>query len=231
MMLTKLATINGMFLVAAMGGEGSSHNVTTAGDGELAARLVKNLDDADEAVRREAVQQLRLLARRVDRVGGKRIQRGGEFEPKVKGLVPALIRASGDRVETNRMVALYALADTLDPAAIAAIRDRLKDQAESVRFNAACLLTEFNDVSGLPELKKALVGLRKPGAQDPLSPYGIFGVERLLASFERATGKSFGEIPLSPALMSDSRAAEAATRRHQELLDTWDAWWEWVPSK
>ena len=60
--------------------------------GEKITALVKQLGDADAKSRQEAVTKLRLLARRVDRIGGQRVQRGDEFEPKVKGLVPHLIR-------------------------------------------------------------------------------------------------------------------------------------------
>src|SRR3954447_21029175 len=52
--------------------------------------LLKHLDDPAPAVRLEAVQRLRVLARRVDAAGGKRERRGGEFAPKVKGLAPYL---------------------------------------------------------------------------------------------------------------------------------------------
>jgi RNA polymerase sigma factor (sigma-70 family) len=196
------------------------------GDEELVARLVKSLDDPDDAVRGRAIHELRLLARRADITGARRTRRGSEFEAKVKGLVPVLIRAAADKADTNRVAALYALADTLDPEAVAAIRARVKDDNEAVRFNAACLLTEFQDASGLPELKKALKRLREqPGRTDS------FDTERLLASFERITGKSFGEIPMNPLITSDSRAAAAATQRYRELLDTWAAWWDWMPPR
>jgi hypothetical protein len=58
---------------------------------------------------------------------------------------------------------------------------------------------------------------------------GSFDAERLLSSFQRITGKSFGEIPMNPFITSDSRAAAAATQRYRELLDTWAAWWDWMP--
>jgi HEAT repeat protein len=191
---------------------------------ERAAALVKQLRDPDEKVRGEAIVQLRLLARRVDVSGGQRLRRGKEFEPQVKGLVPALIEAAGDAAEANRVTALYALADTLEPAAHQALRDRLKDQSEAVRFQAACLLTEFQDASGLPEMKKALKRLRETD-----NDVRLFDVERLLASFQRITGKSFGPIPGNPVIMSDSRAAAAARDRYRELLETWSAWWDWTP--
>jgi HEAT repeat protein len=188
------------------------------------AKLVKALEDADDGVRGHAIHELRLLARRVDRTGGKRQQRGGAFEPQVNGLVPVLLRAAADPAEANRVTALYALADTLDPAAVAAIRERLQDRSEAVRFHAACLLTEFQDAAGLAELKKALKRLRgEPEAA------GSFDTERLLASLERITGKSFGEIPVNPSISSDSRVAEVSRKRYRELLETWAAWWDWVP--
>jgi hypothetical protein len=186
--------------------------------------ILKKLNDPDAAKRREAIFELRMLARRVDVTGGKRERRGDEFAPKVKGLVPHLVRAAGDEDELNRMTALHALADTLDPAAVAAIRERLKDKSESVRFLAACFLTEYKDASGLDELKKALVRFRG----NPRAP-GPFDVERLLASLERITGKSFGPIPPNPFISSDTRVIEASTKQYAELLDTWAAWWDWKP--
>jgi hypothetical protein len=188
--------------------------------------LLKKLNEPDADKRRAAIHELRLLARRVNVIGAKRERRGEEFAPKVKGLVPHLIRAAGDEAEANRVGALYALADTLDPAAVTAIRERLKDKSEAVRFTAACLLTEFKDASGLDELKKALARLRaKP---DDLA---AFDIERLLASFERITGKSFGPIPPNPLIASDTRVIEASRKANQELLDAWAAWWDWTPPK
>ena len=188
--------------------------------------LIRTLNEPTAAARLDAIHQLRLLARRADISGGQRARRGEEFPPKVKGLVPYLVRAAGDADEQNRVAALHGLADTLDPAAVAAIRGRLKDRSEMVRFHAACLLTEFKDASGLEELKKALARFRA----DPMAA-GPFDVERLLASFERVTGKSFGAIPANPFLSSDSRVAAASEARYKELLDTWAAWWDWQPRK
>jgi HEAT repeat protein len=188
--------------------------------------VVRQLDDRDPAVRLDAVQRLRLLARRVDAPGAQRVRRGGEFDPEVPGLVPHLVRAAGDRVEANRVAALHALADTLDPAAVVALRAALKDDSDAVRLAAACLLTEYHDTSGLAEMKRALARFReKPKADRP------FEVERLLASFQRATGKSFGDIPRNPALASDGRTAAASEKRYRELLDAWAGWWAWEPGK
>ena len=190
-----------------------------------AKALVAALDDPDEAVRGRAIHQLRLLARRVDVMGGQRLQRGAEFEPKVPGLVPVLIRASTDKAESNRLSALFALADTRDPAAVAAIRERLKDDSQRVRFTAGCFLTEFADASGLVELKQAIKRFRA----NPNEVTNEMDTERLLASLARITGKSFGEIPMNPMLMSDSHKAAQARARYMQLLETWDAWWDWMP--
>jgi HEAT repeat protein len=187
--------------------------------------LIKHLGDPNAKIRNDAATKLRLLARRVDRSGGQRFQRGEEHEPKVKGLVPHLIRAAADEDESNRNGVLHALADTLDPAAVVAIRERLKDKSERVRLTAACLLTEFKDASGLDEMKKALARFRAKPAS------GVFETEMLLASFERVTGKSFGVIPMNPFLSSDSRVAAASEKRYAELLDTWAEWWDWKPGK
>src|SRR5436190_732769 len=47
------------------------------------AALVQKLDDPDPQVRSDAVSKLRILARRVDKFGAQRTQRGDVFDPKV----------------------------------------------------------------------------------------------------------------------------------------------------
>jgi hypothetical protein len=194
---------------------------------ESAALLCELLNDPDEKVRWQAIHGLRGMARRTDRSGGKRIQRGPDFDPKVQGLVPYLISAANDKIEGNRGCALYALADTRDPLAVSELRNRLKDPSEKVRLYAACLLTEYQDAAGLPEMRDALVRLRRTRPADILDYY--CQAETLLASFERITGKSFGEIPLNPYLCSDGRRIPDIEKLYKALLDTWAEWWAWEP--
>jgi HEAT repeat protein len=191
---------------------------------EQLAALVKNLDDPQEKTRSEAVSKLRLLARRVDKSGGQRTQRGEIFDPKVDGLVPHLIKAADDKNDSVRMLAMYALADSLHPDAIQKLRDSLSDKNEKLRCLAACLLTEFHDASGLELLKKSLLRLKTSN-----SDIDLLEVERVLASMQRISGKSFGPIPMNPELSSDSRTALAAKAQYHKLLDAWVAWWEWTP--
>jgi HEAT repeat protein len=191
---------------------------------EQLAALVKRLDDPQEEARSEAVAKLRLLARRVDKSGGQRTQRGEIFDPRVAGLVPHLIKAADDKGDNVRMLAMYALADSLHPEAVQKLRNSLNDKNEKIRCTAACLLTEFHDASGLEELKKALSRLKN--SNDDID---LLEVERMLASMQRITGKSFGPIPGNPLLSSDSQAAMAAKARYRKLLDAWVAWWEWTP--
>jgi hypothetical protein len=54
-----------------------------------------------------------------------------------------------NRVSQSRVNALFALADTLDPAATAEVHRRLTDNSEEVRFQAACFLAECQDASEL----------------------------------------------------------------------------------
>ena len=82
---------------------------------DSAALLCELLKDPDEKVRGQAIHGLRMMARRTNRMGATRIQRGSDFAPKVEGLVPYLVLAASDKVELNRISALYALADTRDP--------------------------------------------------------------------------------------------------------------------
>ena len=204
-----------------------SQNPEAAEAGESAELLCKLLNDPDEQVRRQAISDLRMMARRTDRMGGKRIERGSEFAPQVEGLVPYLISAANDEVELNRICALYALADTRDPLAVSELRNRLKDPSENVRFHAACFLTEYQDALGLPEMRDALARLLRTDPVDDFTYY--FEAEMLLASFERIIGKSFGEIPLNPSLCSDTREIPLIEERYDTLLDTWAEWWAWEP--
>ena len=183
----------------------------------------------EELVRCSAVHGLRKMARCTDRSGGKRIQHRPDFKPAVSGLVPYLVAAANDKAERVRDSAVFALADTRDPAAVAELRNRLKDKSEKVRLYAACFLTEYQDASGLPEMRLALNRLREEDSRGDFKDY--FGhfmqLEMLLASFERITGKSFGEIPLNPALASIHDGSQI--ERYTELLDIWQAWWDWEP--
>jgi HEAT repeat protein len=194
---------------------------------ESAAKLCKLLKDPDAKIRGQAIHGLRMLAGRTNRTGGKRIQRGQEFAPKVEGLVPYLVSAADDKVEINRISALYALAGTRDPLAVMGLRNRLKDSSEKVRFFAACFLTEYQDVSGLPEMRDTLVHLRQTNYKDDFDYY--LQAEMLLASFERIVGKSFGEIPLNPSLCSDTREILRIQEHYNTLLKTWAEWWAWEP--
>ncbi|HLA76000.1 MAG TPA: HEAT repeat domain-containing protein [Vicinamibacteria bacterium] len=194
---------------------------------ESAAKLSELLGDPNEKVRWQAIVGLGMMAGRVVRLGAQSVQRGGGVAPKVEGLVPQLIKAAGDENPGNRTAALSALADTLDPAAIAEIRRRLKDENAEVRFEAACLLTGFQDASGLGELQKALARLRSEPESNLLV---MIRTERLLVSFERITGKSFGPIPMEPWASSQSGAEEEAKPLYKQLLDAWAAWWAWEPT-
>jgi len=195
---------------------------------EAAVLLRDLLKDGDAKVRGKAIHGLRTMSRRTDRSGGKRVQRGEEFAPKVEGLVPCLIEAADDKAEQNRVSALYALANARDPAAVAELRRRLQDPSDRVRLYAACFLTEFQDASGLPEIRAALQRLCKQKPQSNLHYY--WEAEILLASLERITGKSFGEIPMLPELCSDGRKGAEYVQRYGELLRTWAQWWAWEPS-
>jgi HEAT repeat protein len=196
---------------------------------ESAKVLCKLLEDQDRQVRWEAIHALRMMSRCTDRSGNKRDIRKAHLEPKVDGLVPYLIAAAADKAAENRIGALYALADTRDPSAVAEIRNRLNDENEKVRFFAACFLTEYQDASGLPELRGALHRLHEKGEADSFTYYRDAGM--LLASLERLLGKSFGPIPMNPNLSSHFGHMEAAKLRHRELIDTWSQWWAWQPAK
>ena len=227
------------------------------------------LKDTDDQVRWQAIQSIRMLARRTDRIGPKRIQRipdsrsGAEkekamlqasqqgravinrqtiqpqderledfveFAPKVEGLVPFLISAANDSIESNRIIALYALADTRDPFAVTELRNRLKDSSEKVQLYAACFLTEYQDASGLFVMKSALTSLNKTEPETSDYEFEFYSqAEMLLASFERITGKSLGQIPMNPSLSSDTKQIEQIKRTYNNLLRNWSQWWLWEP--
>ena len=107
------------------------------------------------------------------------------------------------------------------------LRNRLKDPSEKVRLYAACFLTEYQEASGLPEMRKALTRFKNIDSAHGADLFEYsFQMEMLLASFERITGKSFGEIPLPLALVS---VPQGERQRYKELIDTWHAWWTWQP--
>src|SRR5207249_4756520 len=169
----------------------------------------------DKTVRNKAIYQLGALAARVDRTGLAREQRGGEKSPQVPGLVGYLIQAAHD--PENRCAALTVLADTCDPQAAAEIRRHLKDTSAQIRLHAACLLTEFQDTSGLKEMKQALARWHS----EDLEQAGLefyFNIDLVIASLERITGKSFGKPPLMPLASSDSGAIQAAAPKYRALL-------------
>ncbi len=231
--------------------------------------LFKLLKDTDSEVRATAIHSIRLLSRRIDRIGASRIQlipdnRSGaekeramrealirgetpqrmeyiqpqderlyeyaEFEPKVKGLVPYLITAANDSLESNRIGVLSALADSRDPLAVIQIRKMLKDSNEKIQLYAACFLTEYQDASGLFVLKSALKKFSESDDEKPEFEFTYYvQIEMLIASFERITGKSFGPIPMSPSLSSDTRQFEPLKKAHKNLLKIWSQWWAWEP--
>jgi hypothetical protein len=184
--------------------------------------------DPNEDLRSQALFGLRMLASRIDPSGRRGTQPEPAHPPKVDGLVPVLISAAKDASPQIRGSALYALADTRDPQAIAELRLMLQDAGQDIRLTAACLLTEVRDCSGVSEMKEALHRLAQQGAtQDPRF---YLDAENLILGFERVTGKSFGEVPLHPALYSDAAKGRAASERYHQLLNTWVQWWNWTPS-
>lgn len=152
-----------------------------------------------------------------------------EFEPKVTGLVPYLVLAANDSVETNKIAAMYALADSREPAAVTELHKLLRDPNENIQLYAACFLTEFQDASGLFVMKAALKRLSESEVKDLEFEYYAKS-EMLISSFERITGKSMGEIPMNPSLSSDTRQFEPLKKAHKDLLQSWSQWWAWEPN-
>jgi HEAT repeat protein len=186
--------------------------------------LIFLLDDPEVEIRRQAIQSLRLLSSRINRAGVVDVSKGPDFLPKVEGLVPYLIETANDEDVSNRILALFALADTRDSKALAELNNRLSDPNERVRFTAVCLLTEFNNASGLPELKKKLLKLRETSPDEEITYYA--DAEHLIVSFQRITGESLGKIPPIPNLLSSIKGQEESKKNYDKLLKAWDEWWE-----
>lgn len=184
--------------------------------------LVRYLHDPDQRIRSRVILNLRLLAARIDRSGFVNVPRAAQFAPKVEGLVPYLVEAAADSDRYNRELALFALADSRDSLAVKELHGRLKDPTPPVRFKAACLLTEFGDAAGLPELKQALQRLTDDQAPRDLLRY--FDAEMLVASLQRITGESFGRIPPNPNLLSSTRDRDESIDALEALLKQWAAW-------
>ena len=62
-------------------------------------------------------------------------------------------------------------------------------------------------------------------------PMRLFDAERVVASMERLTGKSFGRLPVNPLIVSDRRKIAEGEGEYERLLGAWAAWWEWQPGK
>jgi len=190
--------------------------------------LIPCLHDPDVNVRRYALMGLRLQASRILRKGVVDVPKGPEFLPKVDGLVPYLVTAAHDEDARIRSLALFALTDTRDPVAVDELRRALDDTDRDVRFGAACLLTEFDDASGLPELRAVLdelsgtAGMQSEGRR----PDRYLRAQHMLASFQRITGESLGQIPPVPMVLSSFAAQEESRRDYDALLQDWYAWWQ-----
>jgi HEAT repeat protein len=196
---------------------------------ECADLLHRVLEDEsahyDQQTRSAAVDGLDRMARTAAPGAITRVQRGPSSAPQVPGLTPYLVAAAGDKSELIRVLAINALADCGDPDALAELRRRLQDKSEAVRFRAACLLTEFQDASGLPLLRDKLGQILK---KDPkMADFSDYSDAALLfVSFERWTGKSMGKTPMNPSISSSTTQAAAWAQEYQTMLKAWDAWWK-----
>jgi HEAT repeat protein len=195
--------------------------------------LLADLHDPDVTVRRQALRSLRRQASRILRAGVVDVPEEPQFPPQVEGLVPYLLEAATDQDPAQRSLALWSLADTREPQAQTALRAALDDPDGRVRFLAACLLSEFGDDTGLPLLREALDKLVagdaavEPGERDHLGyPTRYMAAQHLLASFQRLTGESLGDLPAVPMVLSSLAGAEESARAYDELLIAWQQWWK-----
>lgn len=184
----------------------------------------------EELVRSSAVLGIRKMARRTNASSPRRIATSSGFPPEVPGLVPYLIAVVNDEAEGVRIAALFGLADARDSRAKEVLIEKLKDTSPRVRLHAACFLTEYDDDSGLPEMKEAVrrsvktlsAGGIRFHTLDAMYFYG--DAEMLLASLERITRKSFGRIPINPSVASSKQHEEEWASQYEKLLQDWNAW-------
>lgn len=105
-------------------------------------------------------------------------------------------------------------------AAAEMLRERLKNDASAdVRLAAACVLTEFGDHSGFGELKKAALALQASG--DTAS---LWGMENLVPALERASGQTFGAVPMNPMLSSSTITSAKLQADRRALIDKMAEW-------
>ncbi len=181
--------------------------------------LLGLLAEKEEAILNQAVSSL------TDRLGAA-AEQGGSVEvlPALAKIVPEV------KTELYRTVICLSMRRVLKPAApgeadarqrgmaVGLLRERLKnDAAADVRFTAACVLTEFEDYTGLEELKKAALAL-----QAGVGVTNDYALDQLVPALERATGQRFGPVPMNPMASSISNNDLAVQR--QALLEKVVAW-------
>jgi hypothetical protein len=192
------------------------------------AALLRLLAEKDDATRGAAVSGL------VDR-----LHRPADTAERARVFEALAAEMGREPVEATRLQLVYATraiaragnADALEPSralAVAALRDRLaKDDSALVRGTAACCLTEFGDLSGEAELRRAVLDAAAHG--DRLGP-GAWSLEALAPAVERVSGRSFGPVPLRPELSSDSRAVPRLRQERAAYLQKLAAWAKEAPA-
>lgn len=190
---------------------------------ESAALLAELLDDDDVLIRRTAIQGLHRMTRRTDHFGPQRQVRQRNLHPAVTGLFPELVKAAQDKDKWVRMTAIHAIADSRNPAAVSALRERLKDAAPEVQFRAACLLAEFGDDAGLEVIGRRLQQLKADGNRDAVGYYPDAAM--LAAALMRLSGQDFGKIPMNPHLCSDTREIPRLKLQYDDLIQACSKWW------
>lgn len=185
--------------------------------------VIPYLYDADVGVRLQALKAIRLMASRIRRAGVVNVSREPEFPPAVDGLLPLIVEAAQDEDARIRGLALWALADTREPEAADELRRHLQDPNAGLRFQSACLLAEFGDDSGLPELGRALDRISRDRAETAGTFYA--DAQHLFVSLERVTGVSMGAVPMVPWLASSFVRMEQLREEYDALLEAWVRWW------
>ncbi|MGZ4348327.1 MAG: HEAT repeat domain-containing protein, partial [Gaiellaceae bacterium] len=163
----------------------------------LAPRLPELLGDAEPLVRAAALFGVRLL-------------RNPENLARCESAVLALL---ADRVPQVRIAAVPAAVRLPGDTARAQVRSALRSEEESMRFAAACALSDAHDAAALPELTAALRDEHR--RQEALSALMSLGdasaVEEIGKLFER---ESLGEFDRTMAAAALARFGDARGGAH-----------------
>lgn len=184
-------------------------------------KLDKYLSDPNPDIRKAAIQALRHFASRVTRKGALPAGPVQMHAPILPDIAPYLLKASHDNETSVRQLALFALADSRDPAAVIRLKQAMNDPDPRTALLAAALLAEFDDPAALGKLKESIIEISK--SRFDVSRFT--DAAQVIAGLERLTGQSLGSIPMAPGLSSGSQVEKIRLEvTFNELINKWAEW-------